>query len=110
MSVSYLEIYNEQLRDLLAPPTTKEKKPPSLEVRSVPGSPVSVPHLTSLPAANAGEVEVALARGASRRAVGATRMNSSSSRSHSIVMVTVIGKQESKDDVEVRGTFSKESS
>ncbi|KAL1527776.1 hypothetical protein AB1Y20_009161 [Prymnesium parvum] len=92
VAVSYLEIYNENLRDLLAPPT-KDKKVAALEVRSAPGAPVSVPNLTTITVDSAEEVQSALQRGASRRSVAATKMNSTSSRSHSIVMVTVVGRQ-----------------
>ena len=96
VSVSYLEIYNENLRDLLIEPATprgqKEKKPASLEIRHVPGQPVHVPGLLTVAVATAAEVEKAIERGAARRSVTATKMNSASSRSHSIVIVCVTGR------------------
>ena len=96
VAVSYLEIYNENLRDLLttASPTVGKdgkKKEQNLDVRSVEGRPVSIPGLTSVPVASVEEVESTLMRGAGRRKVAATKCNSESSRSHSIVMVTVTG-------------------
>ena len=96
VQVSYLEIYNENLRDLLSTPTQgpdKGKRPSqSLDVRSVPGVAVSVPGLTTVGVKSAAEVEAALQRGAGRRSVSATKCNSESSRSHSIVMVNVTGR------------------
>ena len=98
VSVSYLEIYNENLRDLLVDPVTPrgqkggEKKPASLDIRHVPGQPVHVPGLSTVNVETATEVERAIERGAARRSVTATKMNSASSRSHSIVIVSVTGR------------------
>ena len=98
VSVSYLEIYNENLRDLLVDPVTPrgqkggEKKPVSLDIRHVPGQPVHVPGLLTVNVETAAEVEKAIERGAARRSVTATKMNSASSRSHSIVIVSVTGR------------------
>ena len=98
MSVSYLEIYNENLRDLMVDPVTPrgqkggEKKPASLDIRHVPGQPVQVPGLSTVHVESASEVERAIERGAARRSVTATKMNAASSRSHSIVIVNVTGR------------------
>ena len=102
VNVSYLEIYNEVLRDLLSAGTESTQgretrggnKRPSqtLEIRHAAGSAVQVPGLTTVACRSANEVEAALQRGAGRRSVRATESNSESSRSHSIVMVTVSGK------------------
>ena len=54
VTLSYLEIYNDNLRDLLGPKeggkdaAGKEKKKVNLDVRSLPGEPVSVPGLAVL--------------------------------------------------------------
>ena len=98
MSVSYLEIYNENLRDLMVDPVTPrgqkggEKKPASLDIRHVPGQPVHVPGLSTVLVESASEVERAIERGAARRSVTATKMNSESSRSHSLVTIEVRGR------------------
>lgn len=101
VSLSYLEIYNENLRDLLAPKDNGKdvarngaKKKGALEVRSLPNEPVSVPGLTSVSVRSAHEVEDALERGGLRRSVAATKCNAQSSRSHSICIVSVIGKHQ----------------
>ena len=97
--VSYLEIYNEILRDLLVAPKEGDKSErggkrgsKSLDVSSVKGQAVCVPGLTVEKVSSAAEVDTYIQRGASRRAVSATKCNSESSRSHSIVMVSVTGK------------------
>ena len=97
VSVSYLEIYNENLRDLLAPATSNPNANPNakkggLDVRSLPGVPVEVPGLTVASVECMEEVEDALASGGARRSVSATKMNATSSRSHSIFSVTVNGR------------------
>ncbi len=112
--MSYLEIYNDVVRDLLgsAPAdkpngggakdkaggsSAKDKAgggaaaPKKLEVRGLfdgEDAPI-IPGLTSLGVHSASEVEAALARGAGKRAVTATKCNAESSRSHSIVSVVV---------------------
>jgi hypothetical protein len=97
VSLSYLEIYNENLRDLLVPKATGKdgsKKAVGLDVRSLPNEPVSVPGLTSIRVQSAGEVEEALERGGLRRSVAATKCNAESSRSHSICIVSVTGRHQ----------------
>ncbi|EOD34750.1 hypothetical protein EMIHUDRAFT_52859, partial [Emiliania huxleyi CCMP1516] len=94
VSLSYLEIYNENLRDLLgdvpaaraggaAAAPKKGKERASLDIRST-GEQVQVLGLSSLQADLyfADEVEEALRRGGGRRSVAATKCNASSSRSH----------------------------
>ena len=81
---SYLEIYNEELRDLLAPPAS-----PALELKEHPESGVHVRGLTSCVVRSPMELCDVLAAGHRNRAVGATQMNAASSRSHAIFTVTV---------------------
>lgn len=97
VSLSYLEIYNENLRDLLVPKDAgkdSSKKKAGLDVRSLPNEPVSVPGLTSVRVQSADEVEDALERGGLRRSVAATKCNAQSSRSHSICIVSVTGRHQ----------------
>jgi len=80
--VSFLEIYNEQIRDLLVTDaTTKEQK---LEVRQHPVLGTIVPGLSESPVTKASEVMSLVDYGATMRHVSATAMNASSSRSHCI--------------------------
>eukprot|EP00047_Mylnosiga_fluctuans_P018442 m.71067 g.71067 ORF g.71067 m.71067 type:complete len:1220 (-) comp7618_c0_seq1:135-3794(-) len=76
---SYLEIYNENVRDLLAKDTMV-----NLELKEHPEKGVYVKDLSMNIVHNADEVQRFMARGSTNRAVGATAMNADSSRSHSI--------------------------
>ncbi|XP_056649009.1 osmotic avoidance abnormal protein 3 isoform X1 [Diorhabda sublineata] len=84
--VSYLEIYNEQIRDLLLPPN---KTPTPLCLKESPNEGVTVPGLSLLPVQNAMECERLLNIGSKNRMIGATLMNQNSSRSHSIFSISL---------------------
>jgi len=81
---SYLEIYNEEIRDLLSK-TPKER----CELKDHPTSGVYVKDLSAFVVKSVDEMEQVLASGLANRSVGATAMNEGSSRSHSIFMITV---------------------
>ncbi|KAH7284695.1 hypothetical protein KP509_34G066800 [Ceratopteris richardii] len=83
--VSYLEIYNEEIHDLLSPDTNGRK----LELKERPETGVYVKNLTSLSVNSFADINHLLMVGKRNRAVGATIMNQDSSRSHSIFTVTV---------------------
>ncbi|XP_023029966.2 kinesin family member 3C isoform X2 [Leptinotarsa decemlineata] len=85
--VSYLEIYNEQIRDLLLPNDKLTSTP--LTLKESPNEGVTVPGLTSHAVHNAGECEQFLSIGSKNRVIGATLMNQSSSRSHSIFTISI---------------------
>lgn len=82
--VSYLEIYNEGVRDLLSK-NTKAK----LEVRERSDIGVYVKDLTSFVVKNVDEMLKLMLVGSKNRAEGRTDMNEHSSRSHTIFTVTV---------------------
>ncbi|XP_018561737.1 osmotic avoidance abnormal protein 3 isoform X2 [Anoplophora glabripennis] len=86
--VSYLEIYNEQIRDLLLP-SEKLTNGPTLNLKESPSEGVTVPGLTSHPVHNASECESFLNIGSKNRMIGATLMNQNSSRSHSIFTISI---------------------
>ncbi|XP_049824804.1 osmotic avoidance abnormal protein 3 isoform X2 [Aethina tumida] len=86
--VSYLEIYNEQIRDLLQP-SEKITNSNSLNLKETPNEGVTVPGLTSHPVHNASECENFLNMGSKNRMIGATLMNQNSSRSHSIFTISI---------------------
>eukprot|EP00929_Paragymnodinium_shiwhaense_P083642 TRINITY_DN44644_c0_g1_i1.p1 TRINITY_DN44644_c0_g1~~TRINITY_DN44644_c0_g1_i1.p1 ORF type:complete len:924 (+),score=248.62 TRINITY_DN44644_c0_g1_i1:61-2832(+) len=83
---SYLEVYNEILRDLLLPATEQQKK---LEVRHHPKIGVYVPGALDVPVACYKEVAQLIDYGSKSRSVGATNMNQGSSRSHCIFTFTM---------------------
>ncbi|KAK4878464.1 hypothetical protein RN001_010970 [Aquatica leii] len=92
--VSYLEIYNEQIRDLLLPNEA------SLNLKEVPNEGVTVPGLTIHPVHNVAECEEMLNIGSKHRMIGATLMNQVSSRSHSIFTISI--EQISNDNETIR--------
>jgi kinesin family protein 3/17 len=81
---SFLEIYNEEVRDLLSK-NPKER----CEVKEDKGSGVYVKGLSAIVCKSMGAMQEALSTGLSNRSTGATNMNAESSRSHSIFMITV---------------------
>lgn len=80
---SYLEIYNEDIRDLLNPKGNR------LEIKEKPDTGVYVKDLQSFVIKDGAEMDRLMAFGNKNRSVGATLMNERSSRSHSIFTVTV---------------------
>ena len=81
---SYLEIYNEEIRDLLS----KDPKN-SLELKENIDTGVYVKDLTSFVVKNVSEIDHVMQAGKKNRSVGATLMNQTSSRSHSIFTIVV---------------------
>ncbi|CDQ92650.1 unnamed protein product [Oncorhynchus mykiss] len=81
---SYLEIYREEIRDLLDP-----NPPHTLELRESPESGVYVRDLTSCVCKSVKEIEELMNLGNQVRSVGATDMNEHSSRSHTLFLITV---------------------
>uniref|UniRef100_A0A3P9KF84 Kinesin-like protein n=2 Tax=Oryzias latipes TaxID=8090 RepID=A0A3P9KF84_ORYLA len=82
--VSYLEIYNEEVRDLLGKDQLQR-----LEVKERPDIGVYIKDLTSYAANNADDMDRIMTVGHKNRSVGATNMNEHSSRSHAIFTVTI---------------------
>ncbi|XP_055922428.1 osmotic avoidance abnormal protein 3 isoform X2 [Eupeodes corollae] len=84
--VTYLEIYNESIRDLLAP---NENVHTNHALKEIPGEGISVPSLSTHTVHNAKECDELLHIGGKNRMVGATLMNAGSSRSHSIFTISL---------------------
>ncbi|KAM5135379.1 kinesin-like protein KIF3B [Mantella aurantiaca] len=81
---SYLEIYQEEIRDLLYKDQSKR-----LELKERPDTGVYVKDLSSFVTKSVKEIEHVMNVGNQNRSVGATNMNEHSSRSHAIFMITV---------------------
>ncbi|KAG0439865.1 hypothetical protein HPB47_016498 [Ixodes persulcatus] len=81
---SYLEIYNEEARDLLA-----KDQNARLEVKERPDIGVYVKGLSSCMVKTADELDRIMTLGNKNRVVGATNMNAHSSRSHALFTITV---------------------
>lgn len=99
VTLAYLEIYNENVRDLLAgegpcTPTgdaaaAQPSAPASLDLREDPQLGVTVSGLTWLEASTSSQVMALLQRGNARRVTEPTRCNATSSRSHAVLQVLV---------------------
>ncbi|XP_014087169.2 kinesin-like protein KIF3A [Bactrocera oleae] len=92
--VSYMEIYNEEVRDLLGKDVSK-----SLEVKERPDIGVFVKDLSGYVVHNADDLENIMRLGNKNRVVGATKMNQESSRSHAIFSITVESSELSQGDM-----------
>ncbi|GJS01767.1 kinesin-like protein KIN-12D [Tanacetum coccineum] len=75
---SFLEIYNEQIADLLDPSST------NLQLREDAKKGVYVENLTEFEVHTVGDILKLLSQGSANRRVAATNMNRESSRSHSV--------------------------
>ncbi|XP_062214569.1 kinesin-like protein KIN-12G [Phragmites australis] len=87
---SFLEIYNEQILDLLNPNAV------NLHIREDAKKGVHVENLTEHEISNAREAMQQLIEGAANRKVAATNMNRASSRSHSVFTCLIESKWESQ--------------
>ena len=96
VQVSMLEIYNEKVQDLLIDPN---KRPPGgLKIRQSTVLGVYVEGLTKYPVTSYEEIDRKMEEGYRNRTIGATLMNATSSRAHTIVMIdfrqlTQVGKK-----------------
>ncbi|KAF6260559.1 P-loop containing nucleoside triphosphate hydrolase protein [Scenedesmus sp. NREL 46B-D3] len=81
---SFLEIYNEEIRDLLSK-SPKDK----LELKESKDSGVYVKGLNAFVVKSVPEIRNVLEVGKKNRSVGATLMNQDSSRSHSVFTITI---------------------
>lgn len=92
VEVSYLEIYNERVRDLLNPSTKG-----NLKVREHPSTGPYVEDLAKLVASSFNEIEHLMDEGNKARTVAATNMNETSSRSHAVFTLTLTQKRYDTD-------------
>ncbi|XP_046585114.1 kinesin-like protein KIFC3 isoform X1 [Haliotis rubra] len=86
ITVSVVEIYNENLRDLL-----NNDNGSKLEVKMNPDGGFHVPGLTQYQVATVKDVNKVFAVGQRNRATATTNMNEHSSRSHALLCVTITG-------------------
>ncbi|KAJ0980484.1 hypothetical protein J5N97_008739 [Dioscorea zingiberensis] len=91
ITVSVLEVYNEQIHDLLLSGSQPGMAAKRLEVRQVADGVHHVPGLVEAQVSNMNEAWNVLQSGSKARAVGLTNANEHSSRSHCIVCVMVKG-------------------
>ncbi|KAM0437371.1 hypothetical protein ACHAQK_007306 [Fusarium lateritium] len=92
VEVSYLEIYNERVRDLLNPSTKG-----NLKVREHPSTGPYVEDLAKLAVNEFQEIEHLMDEGNKARTVAATNMNQTSSRSHAVFTIMLTQKKYDTD-------------
>ncbi|XP_055661166.1 kinesin-like protein KIF19 [Falco peregrinus] len=90
VSMSYLEIYNEVIRDLLNPSSG------FLDLREDPRGSIQRAGITEVSTTNAQEIMQLLMKGNKQRTQEPTATNKTSSRSHAVLQVTVMQKSQSK--------------
>ncbi|OCF33654.1 kinesin [Kwoniella heveanensis BCC8398] len=88
VEVSYIEIYNEKVRDLLNP-----KNKGNLKVREHPSLGPYVEDLSRLVVENYGQMMTLMDEGNQARTVASTNMNETSSRSHAVFTVILTQKR-----------------
>merc|ERR1719181_1516270 len=89
-TVSMLEVYNEEIRDLLrADSVDAAELVPTLEVRQRKKGGVYVENLTRVEVAEPDEVEKLMAIGARNRSTHSNNINEHSSRSHLVLSVQI---------------------
>eukprot|EP01147_Barroeca_monosierra_P005546 gene5546-172_t len=81
---SYLEIYMEDIRDLLSKDQSRK-----LAIRESPDTGIYVEDLSSIVVKNVKEIDKVMRVGSKNRKVGVTQMNEHSSRSHAIFIINV---------------------
>ncbi|XP_047050829.1 kinesin-like protein KIN-14Q [Lolium rigidum] len=87
ISVQMIEIYNEQVRDLLQDSGNRR-----LEIRNTSQKGLAVPDASIVPVTSTSDVVELMNQGQKNRAVGSTAINDRSSRSHSCLTVHVQGR------------------
>ncbi|XP_070175288.1 kinesin-like protein KIF28P isoform X2 [Littorina saxatilis] len=90
VTFSMLEIYNEQVRDLLDPKGASKKG--GLRIRQHPKNGFYPEGLQIVPVVDYLDIEKRMEEGTTNRTVAATNMNATSSRAHTIVGITFIQK------------------
>ncbi|XP_003801810.1 chromosome-associated kinesin KIF4A [Otolemur garnettii] len=93
LKVSYLEIYNEEILDLLCP---SREKTPQINIREDPKEGIKIVGLTEKTVLVALDTVSCLEQGNNCRTVASTAMNSQSSRSHAIFTISI--EQRKKND------------
>jgi kinesin family member 17 len=90
---SYLELYNEEIRDLLGNP----KHPQKCELKEDPQKGIYVKGVTDVVVESPEDLNHMFEKGLTNRTVASTLMNSESSRSHSIF--TIVIEMNTKDPI-----------
>ncbi|RLV89128.1 Kinesin-like protein KIP3 [Spathaspora sp. JA1] len=101
LSLSYLEIYNETIRDLLAPATDFKK----LIIREDENSKISVSNLSCHTPTSVEQVMQLILEGNRNRTSSPTEANATSSRSHAVLQINITQRSRTAD-VSQQHTFA----
>ena len=89
VQASFLEIYNEEIKDLLAPGGRAQEGRQNIMIRESPDGSINVSGLTEVVVSSCADTLALLQTGATSRTTGSTLMNSVSSRSHGIFTLSL---------------------
>ncbi|KAF2632241.1 kinesin [Macroventuria anomochaeta] len=95
LTATYVEIYNEQLRDLLLSDTVPSAQRPEVAIREEPGGRIILAGLTQVVINSVEDLLNALNFGSSIRQTDATAQNAKSSRSHAVFSLNLVQKKSS---------------
>jgi len=101
VTASYMEIYNEVLRDLLVASTQKTQGKGGLEIKESRLLGVYVKGLSEHVVDSAAKMQALIDQGMKSRTVASTQMNADSSRSHSVFVITLRQKDTTDDSKNV---------
>lgn len=90
MKATYVEIYNEQLRDLLVPESVSQAERSQVTIREDTKGRIVLTGLTQVPINSAEDVLNALSFGSAIRQTDATAINARSSRSHAVFSLNLV--------------------
>jgi len=93
LKATYVEIYNEQLRDLLVPETVPLNDRPQVAIREDPKGRILLTGLTQVSINSVDDLLGALNFGSSIRQTDATAVNARSSRSHAVFSLNLVQKR-----------------
>ncbi|KAI7821551.1 P-loop containing nucleoside triphosphate hydrolase protein, partial [Gamsiella multidivaricata] len=89
ISLSYLEVYNEAIRDLLAKPTPDTVKPQALHLREDSSKRVTIAGLSEHHPKGMDELMELVFKGNENRTISPTEANATSSRSHAVLQINI---------------------
>lgn len=92
LTVSMVEIYNETIRDLLVP-TNSTTSVATLEIRKSKSGGNYLPNANLMNVECQADIEKTMKLGEHNRSVGATKANEHSSRSHCLLIITIVGEE-----------------
>jgi len=101
LEAAFLEVYNETIRDLLGDGAENQNMPIKLNEKGVP----HVPGLTRHKIQSHSDITEVMNRAAKHRSVAKTKMNSRSSRSHSVFTLYLKG-ENTTENLVVEGTLN----